>query len=265
MSASRFELHRYKLGQTISSQGTEWTVDAAGDGRVATPPLPAGDAHFSLTAHGKVRTFIGKKAEPGTLVIDMGDIVLPDEMAVGGIVTDGDGKPASGVEVIPNYDWQNSVKTDTERRFNVHGVGEDLKSLRLQSNDYFAPTPFDVTPGRTDLKLSVIKAYEIHGTAVDAQAGKPVPLHGPHVGLRIRASYRQFRRHVHAREPESRPVLRPLVLRLRGSDRRADDCRPDYRSRARTARLRSISPLPRGARSKGALSTCRRPWRVKSG
>ncbi len=67
-------------------------------------------------------------------------------------------------------------RTDKNGRFTVHGVGRDLKILQLQSNDYFSPKPFDVAPGRTDLKLTVIKAYEIHGTAVDAETGKPVPI-----------------------------------------------------------------------------------------
>ena len=169
-------LYRHQLGHTISSQGTEWTFDADDDGRFATPPLPAGDGNFYLAAPGKVRTFVGKKAEPGTPVVDLGDVTLPDEMPVSGVVTDDEGKPAPGVEVIPDYDWENSVKTDKEGRFTVHGVGKDLKNLQLQSNDYFAPEPFDVTPGQTDLKLTVIKAYEIHGTAVDAETGQPVPL-----------------------------------------------------------------------------------------
>jgi len=172
----KLDLYRYQLGHTITSLGTEWTFNAAGDGRFATPPLPAGNGQFRLSAHGKVSTVVGKKAEPGTSVVDLGDVTLPDEMPVAGIVTDGEGKPAPGVEIIPDYDWQNSVKTDKDGRFTVHGVGNDLKSLSLQSNDYFTPKPFDVTPGRTDLKLTVIKAYEIHGTAVDAETGKPVPV-----------------------------------------------------------------------------------------
>ena len=170
----KLDLYRFQLGHTISSQGTEWTFKADGNGRFTTPPLPAGDGHFNLSAPGKVRTFVQKKAEPGTRVADLGDITLPDEIPVVGIVTDGEGKPAPGVELIPDYDRQNSVKTDKDGRFTVHGVGNNLKLLWLQSNDYFTPKPFDVAPGRTDLKLTVIKAYEIHGMAVDAETGKPV-------------------------------------------------------------------------------------------
>lgn len=172
----KLDLYRHQLGHTISSQGTEWTFDADGDGRFATPPLPAGDGHFSLGAPGKVRTFVQKKAEPGTAVVELGDVTLPDEMPVVGVVIDGEGNPAPGVEVIPDNDWRNPAKTDREGRFTVHGVGKDFKSVSLESNDYFAPKPFDVAPGQTDLKLTVIKAYEIHGTAVDAETGKPVPL-----------------------------------------------------------------------------------------
>ncbi len=172
----KLNLYRHQLGHTISSQGTEWTFQADDDGRFATPPLPAGDGHFYLSAPGKVRTFVHKKAEPGIPVIDLDDVTLPDEMPVTGVVADAEGKPAPGVEVMPDYDGENSVKTDLGGRFTVHGVGKSLKKLHLMSNDYFAPEPFDVAPGQTDLKLTVIKAYEIHGTAVDAETGKPVPL-----------------------------------------------------------------------------------------
>jgi hypothetical protein len=68
------------------------------------------------------------------------------------------------------------VTTDKDGRFVVHGVGKDLKQLIVRSNDYFVPKPFDAGPGRADLKLTVIKAYGIHGTAVDAETGRPVPI-----------------------------------------------------------------------------------------
>lgn len=175
-AAVDLKLYRHQLGHTIASQGTEWTLSASGDGRFTTSALPAGSGHFVFAAPGKVRTFVQKNAEPGTAKADLGDVTLPDEKPVTGVVTDGDGKPAPGVDVIPDYDWENAAQTDKEGRFTVHGVGDGLKSLRLQSNDYFAPKEFDVTPGQTDLNLTVIKAYEIHGTAVDAETGKPVPV-----------------------------------------------------------------------------------------
>jgi len=172
----KLELYRHQLGHTITSQGTEWTQSAGGDGRFSTPPLPAGTANFSFSASGKVRTFAGKKAEPGTTVVDLGDVTLPDEIPVAGGVVDQDGKPAPEVEIVADYDWENPVKTDKNGRFTVHGVGKNLKVLLLESKDYFSTKPFDVAPGRTDLKLTVIRAYTIHGTAVDAETGKPVPI-----------------------------------------------------------------------------------------
>jgi Carboxypeptidase regulatory-like domain len=172
----KLDLYRHQLGHTITSQGTEWTFKAAADGRFATPPLPAGGAHFYLRASGKVRTFVRKDAEPGTRILDIGDVILPDEMPVAGVVVDGEGRPAPGVEIIPDYDWENAVRSGKDGRFTVHGVGKELKQLRLRSNDYFSPEPFDAKPGQTGLKLTVIKAYEIHGTAVDAETGKPVPI-----------------------------------------------------------------------------------------
>jgi hypothetical protein len=172
----RLELFRHQLGHTITSQGTEWAFSAGADGRFDTPPLPAGNANFQFIAHGKVRTSVAKKSEPGAPVVDLGDVTLPNELPLAGVVVDQEGKPAPGVEVVADYDWRNPVMTDKSGRFTVHGVGKDLKILQLQSNDYFSPKPLDVTPGRTDLKLTVIKAYEIHGSAVDAETGKPVPI-----------------------------------------------------------------------------------------
>jgi hypothetical protein len=173
-AAVKLEVYRHLLGHTITSQQTEWAIRTDGEGRFDTPPLPAGDANFSLSSAGKVRTFVSQKAEPGTPVVDLGDVTLPDEMTVSGVVADGEGKPAPGVVVTPDYDWQNTTTTDRDGRFTVHGVGGEIKVLRLQSNDYFAPEPFDVAPGQTGLKLTVIKAYEIHGSAIDAETGKPV-------------------------------------------------------------------------------------------
>jgi hypothetical protein len=170
------ELHRHQLGHTVLSWGTEWTVSSDGAGRFATAPLPAGSAHFSLSAPGKARAFVQKEVVPGNPALDLGDLTLPDETLVTGVVTDTEGKPAPGVEIIPDYDWQNPAKTDNDGRFTVHGVGKEIKSLRVQSNDYFAPKEFDVVPGQKDLNLKVIKAYGISGTAVDAETGKPVPI-----------------------------------------------------------------------------------------
>jgi Carboxypeptidase regulatory-like domain len=50
----KLELRRYQLANTITSQETEWTFNAAGDGRFATPPLPAGEGHFYLRACEKI-------------------------------------------------------------------------------------------------------------------------------------------------------------------------------------------------------------------
>jgi Carboxypeptidase regulatory-like domain len=172
----KLELYRFQLGHTITAQGTAWTFRADGDGRFATPPLPAGRAQFLLGASGKVHTFVWKNAEPGTPVLDIGDISLPDEMPVAGVVVDGEDQPAPGVEIIPDYDRDNAATSGKDGRFVVHGVGKELKQLRLESNDYFSLEPFDVKPGQTGLKLAVIRAYEIHGTAVDAETGRPVPI-----------------------------------------------------------------------------------------
>jgi hypothetical protein len=117
-----------------------------------------------------------KQAIPGTPAVNLGDVTLVEETSVTGVVLDNEGKPAPGVEVIPDYDYENVARTDDSGRFTVHGVGKDLKSLRLRANAYFAPDPFDVAPGQTELKLTVIKAYEIHGSAVDAETGKPVTI-----------------------------------------------------------------------------------------
>lgn len=170
--------YHFILGHTISSDQTEWTLAGDSEGRFTTPPLPAGNVHFHLAAPGKVRTFVNRKAEPGTTTADLGDIALADEVPIRGVVVDQDGKPAPGVVVFADYDYDAAVKSGKDGRFTVHGAGKDAKQLTLQANDYFAPKPFDLGPDRdrNDLKLTVIKAYEIHGTAVDAETGKPVPI-----------------------------------------------------------------------------------------
>jgi hypothetical protein len=173
-AAVALKLYRHQLGHTISSRGTEWTLSAGGDGRFTTPPLSAGNGYFFLSAPGKARVFVQKEVEPGSPAVDLGDVTLPDETLVTGVVTDAEGKPAPGVEIIPDYDWQNAAKSDKDGRFTVHGVGQGIKSLRVQSHDYFAPKEFDVVPSQKDLNLKVIKAYGIFGTAVDAETGKPV-------------------------------------------------------------------------------------------
>jgi hypothetical protein len=168
--------YRFVLGHTISSDQTEWTLAGDAEGRVTTDPLPAGEVHFLFAAPGKVRTWLERDAEPGNTEADLGDITLADEAPIRGVVVDQDGKPAPGVEIYADYDYRNAIKTGTDGRFTVHGAGRDAKQLILRSNDYFAPKPFDLGPDRTDLKLTVVKAYEIHGTAVDAETGKPVQI-----------------------------------------------------------------------------------------
>jgi hypothetical protein len=94
----KLDLYRHQLGHTITSQGTEWTVGAGGDGRFTTPPLPAGKGRFSFSAPGKVRTFLQKNAEPGTFVVDLGDgIQTPINSPVGAIAQ---GIRARGPETI---------------------------------------------------------------------------------------------------------------------------------------------------------------------
>jgi hypothetical protein len=122
----KLELFRLQLGHTINSQGTEWTFSADGNGRFATPSLPAGSAQFAFSAAGKVRKFVGKRAEPGTAVVDLCDVTLPDGIPTGGVVIDQEGKPAPEVEVIADYDWDNRAKTDKSGHFALHGVRKNL-------------------------------------------------------------------------------------------------------------------------------------------
>ncbi|HZW30458.1 MAG TPA: carboxypeptidase-like regulatory domain-containing protein [Isosphaeraceae bacterium] len=167
---------RHTLGHTISSNQTEWTLAGDAEGHFTTTPLPVGRVEFVFAAPGKVRPFVMRDAEPGTTEADLGDITLADEVPIRGVVVDQDGQAAPGVEVIADYDYEGAVKTGKDGRFTVHGAGRDAKQLRLQSNDYFAPKPVDLGPDRTGLKLTVTKAYQIHGTALDAETGKPVPI-----------------------------------------------------------------------------------------
>lgn len=170
------EVYRHVLGHTISSYKQEWSIEADDGGRFETPPLPSGSAKLTLSAPGKVRTFAYQQAEPGVEAVDLGDVTLADEVPIRGVVVDRDGEPAPGVDVIVEYDYENASRTGEDGRFTVHGAGPDADRLRLRSNDYFAPEPFEIGEDRGDLRLTVIKAYEILGRAVDAETGEPVPI-----------------------------------------------------------------------------------------
>jgi hypothetical protein len=176
IAGARIKIDDYHhiLGHTISSDQTEWSLRGGPEGRFVTHRLPAGRVFFRFASPGKVRTFLERGSEPGVDKLDMGDVILVDEVPIRGVVVDQEGKPAPGVEVCADYDHEGSTKTDAAGRFAVHGAGKDAKKLTLRSNSYFAPTPFDLGPKRDDLKLVVAKAYEIHGSTVDAETGKPV-------------------------------------------------------------------------------------------
>ncbi len=168
--------YRFILGHTISSDQTEWSLKGDAEGRFVSPPLPSGDVHLLISSPGKVRTFVLRKAEPGVETVDLGDVTLAEEVAIRGSVLDRDGKPAPGVEVYADYDYENAARTDKDGRFTVHAAGKDARQLVVQSKNYFAPKPFDLGSDRNDIKLIVTRAYEIHGTAVNAETGKPVPI-----------------------------------------------------------------------------------------
>jgi hypothetical protein len=116
--------YRHVLGHTITSNETEWTLAAGAEGRFLTLPLPAGTIYLEFDSQGKVRTFVGRTAEPGMEKLDLGDVSLADEVPIRGIVVDQDGKPAPGVEIIADYDYDGAVKTDREGHFTVHGAGK---------------------------------------------------------------------------------------------------------------------------------------------
>lgn len=168
--------YRHVLGHTISAAETKWSLTGDTGGGFLTPPLPAGRVTFAFGSPGKVRTFLVRMAEPGVDSIDLGDVTLVDEVPIRGVVLDQDGRPAPGVEIIVDYDYEGAAKSDADGRFFVHGAGTAAKQLLLSSNDYFTPKPIELGREREELKLMVTKAYEIHGTAVDAETGKPVTI-----------------------------------------------------------------------------------------
>ena len=98
-------------------------------------------------------------------------------MPVSGVVVDTEGQPALGrrghPRLRPGQRGPGATRTDGSLSTASASV---VKQLRLESNDYFSPEPFDVKPGQSGVKLTVIKAYEIDGTAVDAETGQPVPI-----------------------------------------------------------------------------------------
>lgn len=168
---------RHILGHTITSNETDYSLTGRADGRFVTPPLPSGRVDLRFVSPGKVRTFLLRWAEPGTEQLDLGDVALADEVPIRGVVLDQDGKPAPGVEVIVEYDYDNAVTTDAAGRFTVPGADKDAKAVILRSNEFFAPKPqMDLGPDRDKVKLTVTRAYRILGTAVDAETGQPVPI-----------------------------------------------------------------------------------------
>ncbi len=171
------EDYRYILGHTVTFDQLEWSLAGGADGRFETPPMPAGQVNFRFVTSGKARQYLSRWAEPGVETIDLGDVVLADEVLVRGVVLDRDGQPAPGVGVIVEYDYENAVKTDASGRFTVHGAGKEAKVVMLRSNDYFAEKPrLELGHDHDHVKLTMTRAYHIQGTAVDAETGKPVDI-----------------------------------------------------------------------------------------
>ncbi len=167
---------RYVLGHTVTSDQTEWTLTSDAQGRFTTALVPPGDVQFQISSPGKVRTFVRRPAEPGTPLAALGDVALADDVPIQGTVVNRDGKPAPGVNVMADYNYHDGVTTDKDGHFTIRASGKDAKQLILRSIHYFAPNPFDLGAKRQSLTLTVSKAYEVNGLAVDAETGKPVPI-----------------------------------------------------------------------------------------
>ena len=170
------EVSHRSLSHTTTSDQKKWTLDADASGRFETPALPSGEAALSFASPGKVRTRLDRRTVPGTAAIELGDVKLDDEVPVSGVVLDKAGQPAPKVEVMADYDYVNTTRTDDLGKFTLGGLGQAAKDIRLTSNDYFAPKPFPIGLDRLNLRLEVTKAFEIKGTAVDAETGVPVNL-----------------------------------------------------------------------------------------
>ena len=163
------DVYRRVLGHTIASNQARWELSADADGRFRTASLPAGEAELVIGSAGKVRVHRSRRAIPGTGEADLGDVRLEDEVPIRGVVVNQDGKPAAGVQVIADYEYENAATTDASGRFAVGGTGKDIKELLLRSNDYFATKPFPIGPDRANLRLEVRRAYTIVGSAVNAE------------------------------------------------------------------------------------------------
>ncbi len=168
------EVYHQILGHTIGSDQKTWELATDLEGRFRTEALPAGEVSLSLTAPGKVLTHAGRKAVPGVAEEDLGDVKFEDEVPIRGLVVDQDGKPAPGVEIIPDYDYKLAATTDAEGRFAIGGAGKAAQEVQVRSNNYFAPRPFPIGEHREKLRLVVRRAYTILGSAVDAETDGPV-------------------------------------------------------------------------------------------
>ena len=172
----KLELYRYRARPHDLFAGDRVDVNADGDGRFATPPLPAGDGQFSFSAPGKVRTFVVQESRAGNARRRPGRCRAPGRDSGrrhrhrhgGQAGTRSRGHPRLRLGEL-RKDRQGGPVHHARRRKGPQNPAAPVQRL-LQ------PQAVRRRPGQTDLKLTVIKAYEIHGTAVDAETGKPVKI-----------------------------------------------------------------------------------------
>ena len=148
----------------------------ASEGRFATPPLPAGDAHFTVIAPGKVRTFVGKNAEPGTSSVDLGDVMLRGRDA-------GRGRSSPTARASRHPESRSSPTTTgrTRRRPTRRAGSPSTASARSQEpaapvERLLQPQAFrrHPRPGRPEVDGD--QGLRDPRDGVDAETGKPVPI-----------------------------------------------------------------------------------------
>ena len=168
---------RHILGHTIDTNGPDWKLTSAADGSFISPALPAGMMNLRLAAPGKVTTTSSKQINPSQALIELSDLKMDQEVATSGIVVDKKtGNGVRDVSVYADYDYENAVTTDKEGKFQLPGLGENVKTITLEAKSYFAPKPIPIEGDRQALKLPIQQAYQIKGQVVDSHTGELVEI-----------------------------------------------------------------------------------------
>ncbi len=131
---------------------------------------------------------------PGTNERDLGKTVLLRGLGLEGVVVDEEGKPAAGVSIHANWNYEGGVQagadtpgrmngsdtTDEEGRFSIYGLKEGKYRLRIWQPGVYSTRPLAQT-GTTDIRVVLMKAGQLSGRVTSLGA----PVVSAHVTAQI--------------------------------------------------------------------------------